>query len=236
MTTRLLEVAPERLERWVAGFGERHDGASVQTDGAVVVSATGGDGATARFEHFGHAPLGLVLVRRGGYAVGLAAAVGAPGGPVGEGPRPGPAADLGEISPEEGHTSPRSRPLVLVASKVGTRHVQSRTAAGGWSQQRFARRRGNQADALVEAVAGHALRILLGGDASPRRGAPGIPGGLVIGGDRALAAQVLEDTGLRALGDLPRRELYDLPDPKRAVLEGALRRGRAVRITLTEPD
>ena len=31
------------------------------------------------------------------------------------------------------------------AHKVGTRHVQSRTAAGGWSQQRYARRRANQA-------------------------------------------------------------------------------------------
>ena len=29
----------------------------------------------------------------------------------------------------------------VLASKTGTRHVQSRTAAGGWSQQRFARRR-----------------------------------------------------------------------------------------------
>jgi len=34
----------------------------------------------------------------------------------------------------------------LTAHKVGTRYVQSRTAAGGWSQQRFARRRTNQAD------------------------------------------------------------------------------------------
>ena len=236
MTTRLIEVAPERLERWVAGFGERHDGASVQTDGTVVVSATGGDGATARFERFGHVPLGLVLVRRGGYAVGLAAPVDGPGKPAGTRPRGASTRDHGEMSPKEGQKPPGSRPVVLVASKVGTRHVQSRTAAGGWSQQRFARRRGNQADALVEAVAGHALRILLGGDASPRRGAPGIPRGLVIGGDRALVAQVLEETGLRALGDLPRRELYDLPDPKRAILEEALRRGRAVRVTLSEPD
>lgn len=196
--TRLLEVAPERLERWVAGFGERHDGASVQTDGAVVVSAAGGDGAVARFEHFEHDPLGVVLLRRGGYAVGLASAG------------------------------------VLTASKVGTRHVQSRTAAGGWSQHRFARRRDNQADALVDAVGGHAVRILLGGNESPRTGAPGIPRALVVGGDRALVAQVLGDSGLRSLADLPRRELYDLPDPRRAVLEDALRRGRAVRIELTD--
>ena len=32
----------------------------------------------------------------------------------------------------------------FTASKVGSRHVQSRTAAGGWSQQRFARRRGSR--------------------------------------------------------------------------------------------
>ncbi|WP_254666343.1 acVLRF1 family peptidyl-tRNA hydrolase [Humibacillus sp. DSM 29435] len=149
---------------------------------------------------FEHDPLGLVLVRRGGYAVGIAT---------------GPA---------------------LSASKVGTRHVQSRTAAGGWSQQRFARRRGKQADELVDAVVGHALRVVLGGDESPRSSAPGIPRGLVVGGDRTLVAEVLGASALRALLGLPRRELYDLPDPKRAVLEAALRRGRALRITLTDPD
>jgi hypothetical protein len=35
---------------------------------------------------------------------------------------------------------------------------------------------------------------------------------------------------------LPRRELYDLPDPKLAVLQDALRRGRAVWVDLDEPD
>lgn len=159
----------------------------------------GGDGAVASLAWFEHDPLGVVLVRRGGYAVGLAAAG------------------------------------AFTASKVGTRHVQSRTAAGGWSQQRFARRRSNQADALVEAVAGHALQVLLGGDASPRQGSPRIPAGLVVGGDRALVAAVLAGPPLAALSGLPRRELYDLPDPRRAVLDDALRRGRAVRITLTDP-
>ena len=46
--------------------------------------------------------------------------------------------------------------------------------------------------------------------------------------------EVLEAGALRALAGLPRRELYDLPDPKRDVLESALRRGRAVRLELTE--
>jgi len=197
---RTVEVAPERIEKWVANFGERHDGVEVSEHLGRVTSLIGGDGATASFRWFDAEPLGVVLVRRGGYAVALV------------------------------------RGGELVLHKVGSRHVQSRTAAGGWSQQRFARRRGNQADALVDAVAGHALRVLLGDDESPARDALGRPRGLVVGGDRAMAAAVLRDSRLRALTALPRRELYDLPDPKRAVLEDAVRRGRAVRVTLTEPD
>ena len=198
---RVIEVDPERLDRWLAGFADRHghtDATEEITPGGVVVSAQAADGSRAVATPFAHEPLGVVLVRRGGYAVGLAS-----GG-------------------------------AFTSSKVGSRHVQSRTAAGGWSQQRFARRRGKQADELVDAVIGHARRILLGDDESPREGAPGIPHGLVVGGDRALVREVLEASALRALRGLPTRELYDLPDPKRDVLETALRRGRAVRIALTE--
>ncbi|MEP6651367.1 MAG: acVLRF1 family peptidyl-tRNA hydrolase [Lapillicoccus sp.] len=199
MTTRDVEVAPERLERWVAGFHARHGPGPVESAGDVLVHVTGADGAEARFAHFTHDPLGVVLVRRGGYAVGLA------------------------------------QDSRFLTSKVGTRYVQSRTAAGGWSQQRFARRRDNQADALADAVAAHTLRILLHGDESPAGGAGGLPAGLVVGGDRTLVGQVLADHRLRTLTGLPRRELYDLPDPRRDVLDRALQRGRAVRIHLTEP-
>ncbi|HEU4998756.1 MAG TPA: acVLRF1 family peptidyl-tRNA hydrolase [Lapillicoccus sp.] len=183
MTSRDLEVAPERLDRWVAGFVERHGPGPASSD-----AVTGADGASAAFERFDHDPLGVLLVRRGGYAVGLA---------------------------RDGH---------FVTSKVGTRYVQSRTAAGGWSQQRFARRRGNQADALVEAVATHTAALVV----------PGRPAGLVVGGDRALVRRLLEDPRLRELVALPRRELYDVPDPRRDVLDRALDRGRAVHVRLTE--
>lgn len=175
MTLRVVEVAPERLEGWLERFAASNPGA----DAPQRVVARDG---------FAHDPLAVLLVRRGGYAVGLA------------------------------------RRATFAESKVGTRHVQSRTAAGGWSQQRFARRRGNQADALVRAVAEHALRIL----------PSGIPAGLVVGGDKALVRAVLDDPRLAHLDGLPRRELYDLPDPRRAVLEEALRRGRAVRVTIEE--
>ena len=201
MTTRVVEVDPERLDRWLAGFAERHghtDATEETTPGGVVVSARAADGSRAVATPFAYEPLGVVLVRRGGYAVGLASAG------------------------------------AFTSSKVGSRHVQSRTAAGGWSQQRFARRRGKQADELVDAVVGHARRILLGDDESPREGADGIPRALVVGGDRALVREVLAASALRALRGLPTRELYDLPDPRRDVLETALRRGRAVRVDLTE--
>jgi hypothetical protein len=196
---RDLEVAPERVDRWVAGFADRHGETTVERDGDLVMRVAGADGASAVFEWFVVDPLGLVLVRRGGYAVGLA---------------------------REGR---------LLSSKVGTRYVQSRTAAGGWSQQRFARRRGNQADALADAVAEHALRVLLSDNQSPGPHELGVPHGLVVGGDRALVAQVLADSRLRALADLPRRAFYDLPDPRRDVLERAVQRGRSVRIHLVEP-
>jgi hypothetical protein len=196
---RDLEVAPERVERWVIRFHERHGTGPDEWSDGRVVGVTGADGAAATLEYFSYDPLGVVLVRRGGYAVGLA---------------------------HQGR---------FLAVKVGTRHIQSRTAAGGWSQQRFARRRSNQADALADAVAGHALGVLLHGNESPSPGAAGLPAGLVVGGDRTLVGQVLADRQLRALVDRPRRALYDIPDPRRDVLDRTLERGRAVRIHLTEP-
>jgi len=207
--SRRLEVDPERIARWVNGFAERH-GALAWSSLEASVALVAADGAVAVLQPFvtGGAPVlpmadeeladwaaapaqvGLILVRRGGYAVGL-----------------GMGAEL-------------------CAHKVGTRYVQSRTAAGGWSQQRFARRRHNQADALVGSVIEHTMRIVLAGHNNA----------LVVGGDKALVRDVLADPRLTRLAGLPRRELFDLPDPKLAVLEQALRRGRAVRINLTEPE
>jgi hypothetical protein len=133
--------------------------------------------------------LGLLLVRRGGWAVGTA------------------------------------RDGRLLVHKTGSRYVQSRTAAGGWSQQRYARRRGNQADALVSAVV----------EAAATRLDPGSLDGLVGGGDRALVEAVLADPALAAVAALPRGSLLDVPDPKAAVLTAAAERVRAVRVQLDQP-
>lgn len=113
----------------------------------------------------------------------------------------------------------------VLASKTGTRHVQSRTAAGGWSQQRFARRRANQADALVEAVAGHAARIFADHGVEY----------LVPGGDRTLAEQVLAEPVLKGYTALLRLPFLDVPDPRASVLNKAAADACAVRIVVTDP-
>jgi hypothetical protein len=205
---RLIEVDAQRVERWVAGFGERHGEVSTHVDG-VVVRLRAADGAEALLESpFGDAPpdsadavswltreaarerrAALLLVRRGGYAVGTA------------------------------------QGAALEVHKVGSRYVQGRTAAGGWSQQRFARRRAGQAAGLVDAAADAARTAWSG--ASPEV--------LVVGGDRALVQQVLDDPRLGRVAALPRSPLLDVRDPRLDVLRDALRRSRCVRVRLTEP-
>ena len=99
----------------------------------------------------------------------------------------------------------------LVAHKVGQRHVQGRSKAGGQSQQRFARRRDNQARVAYEAAAGHAARIL--GDRLEA---------LVTGGDQAAVEAVLEDPRLRAAARVRTSLWLPVPDPKRGVLDQAV--------------
>ena len=208
----MLEVAPERLARWVDGFVQRHGPAAVESSPQSVRLAAS-DGTLAELEVpwppwsvppsgdaglvagalARHAArprtLGLLLVRRGGWAVGTC------------------------------------RGGTLLTHKAGSRYVQSRTAAGGWSQQRFARRRSGQADALVGVVADAARARLDAGELE----------GLVVGGDRQLVNAVLADHGLAAVAQLPRSPIMEVTEPRTAVLEEAARRTLAVRVRLTDP-
>jgi hypothetical protein len=107
----------------------------------------------------------------------------------------------------------------LVEHKIGQRHVQGRTKAGGQSQQRFARRRDNQARQAYEAAAEHAARIF-GNHPMP----------VVTGGDHAAVDEVLADVRLRRLSVTG--PWLAVPDPRRAVLDGAVADARAVRIAV----
>jgi hypothetical protein len=115
----------------------------------------------------------------------------------------------------------------LVVSKVDARQVQGRTAAGGWSQQRFARRRAHQTDAVVDHAVETAVRVLL----------PHLEGvtALFTGGDRGLVDEVLADPRLRQLTALRRRAFLDVGEPTKVVLLETPKQFRAVDVHIVEP-
>ena len=207
---RRLGVAPERLGRWLDGVAERHGAfTEVLADPDGTVRTTSADGTTLTLRApFGWAP---------GPGVLTALVVGAR--------EPHRAAVL---------LVRRGRWAVgvfhgpeLVVSKVDARQVQGRTAAGGWSQQRFARRRGHQTDAVVSHAADTAVRVLLPHAATVRA--------LFTGGDRGLVDDVLADPRLRPLAALRREPALDVGDPTKAVLLTAPEQFRAVEVHVVEP-
>ncbi|HEY8700827.1 MAG TPA: acVLRF1 family peptidyl-tRNA hydrolase [Arthrobacter sp.] len=101
---------------------------------------------------------------------------------------------------------------VIYASKAGSRYVQSRTAAGGQSQQ------------LVQAVAIQARQVFSGQSFEY----------VVPGGDRTLVDLVLEEPVLKDYARLPRLAYLDVPDPRSAVLKKAAADACAVRIQVTD--
>jgi peptide subunit release factor 1 (eRF1) len=116
----------------------------------------------------------------------------------------------------------------LVVSKVDARQVQGRTAAGGWSQQRFARRRGHQTDAVVAHAVETAVRVLLPHTATVDA--------LFTGGDRGLTDEVLADPRLAELAAMRREPALDVGEPTKAVLLETPRQFRAVQVHIREPD
>ncbi len=103
--------------------------------------------------------------------------------------------------------------------KVGQRHVQGRTKAGGQSQQRFARRRDQQARVAYEAAVEHGVRLL--GGTRP----------VVLGGDRAAMREVLSDPRLAHLE--PVGPWLPVPDPRRRVLDAAIADAMSVSLDVT---
>lgn len=212
MVTRVVEVPPDRLAGWVQRYRGTHPESVLSAaDGGLVlcgplgVSATlqpllpfrpgpevaPADLAPALAAHAAApAVTALLLMRRGGYAVGVATGA---------------------------H---------LVHSKVGGRYVQSRTAAGGWSQQRFARRRAGQVQQLVRAAA-QAWAAL------PRDPRPTV---LVTGGDRTLCDQLLQEPSLTTVRGLGTERHLDVPDPRLEVLRQAASRAHAILATVIEPE
>jgi hypothetical protein len=193
-------VPASRFARWVENFGSRHGDAALAVE-AGGLSAAAGDGST--------------FVAR------------LPFDATYEGP-PDVGSFVESCQPPEawgvllvrkgGFAVARLAGDTLVESKVGQRHVQGRTKAGGQSQQRFARRRDNQARVAYEAAAEHAVRIL-----------EGVPL-LVTGGDHAAVEAVLTDRRLAGMTVVP--PFLAVPDPRRRVLDQAILDAGNVRISV----
>jgi hypothetical protein len=116
----------------------------------------------------------------------------------------------------------------LAASKVGSRLVHGRSAAGGQSQQRFARRREKQSTEALAAAADTAAAVF--SQFSGKLDA------VVLGGDRRAIASIRDDPRLRPYFKLAVDRFLTVPDPKLTVLRGTPRQFQAVRIRLTEPS
>jgi hypothetical protein len=221
---RSVDVHAERIGRWLENFTERN--------GAPVALTATADGARAVADNGTTADV----------VVPFAHAWTAPDGPVG--PRTGPArivltrALAAHASAERtvgvllvrlgGQAAGVFRGATLQDSKVEHRLVQGRTAAGGRSQQRFARRRANQADAARADAADIAARVLLAHveelDA------------LVLGGERSSVDKVLADPRLAPLRTVPVEPRFlPVPDPRLAVLQSTPAMFRSIRIHLRDP-
>jgi peptide subunit release factor 1 (eRF1) len=118
-------------------------------------------------------------------------------------------------------------PPRLVSSKVGSRLVHGRSAAGGTSQHRFARRRENQATAAITAAADTAAKVLV-----PYAGRLDA---VVLGGDRKAITGAQADPRLRPVMKQAVDRFLTVPDPRLAVLRDTPRLFLAVRIHLTGP-
>ena len=107
--------------------------------------------------------------------------------------------------------------------------MHGRSAAGGWSQHRFARRRENQAATALR-VAAEAAAGLFG-----RYGAGGLDA-VVLGGDKRSVAGLRGDPRLEAYLAKATDRFLTVPDPRLAVLRDVPRAFGAIRIRLTEPE
>jgi hypothetical protein len=208
---RVVDVGAERFDGWLQRFAERHGPTEWRASpDLVVVTAT--DGARAECE----VPFPPLVVDDDDAAYG----------------------GLPEHVRKErcvgvllvrlgGHAAGVFSGSDLTSSKVGSRLVHGRNAAGGQSQQRFARRREGQVRVALQDAASVAVRILLPVAADLDA--------VVLGGDRRAVETVMSDARLAPLRPLVVPRLLDVPDPRLRVLKDTPRLFRSVRIRVVDP-
>jgi hypothetical protein len=236
-------VAPGRFPGWIASFAERHG----VPEPAVPLTATPRDESVTFV-----APDGAIAECHPPFPAGRAAAGWASAGLVGHPTEYAEAIAAHALAPRTvgvllvrlgGYSVGifTGSPPALAASKTGSRLVHGRSAAGGWSQHRFARRREKQAAEALAAAASAAAEVFGRWGVSPRRSgdkeektAAGLDA-VVLGGDKRAMAALRDDPRLVPYLGLAVERFLTVPDPKLAVLSGTPRLFLAVRIRLMEP-
>jgi hypothetical protein len=247
---RWIEVDPGRIEGWLDSFAQRHGGGSW---GVVPPSQHGGGswGVVPPSQH-GGGSWGVVPPSQHGGGSSepgpeLITFVAADGSVAECHPPfpPLPAGSKGTGAELAAHAAaPRTVGVLLVrlggyaagvftgpdarlaASKVGSRPVHGRSAAGGTSQHRFARRREKQAHEALAAAADNALQVF--GQFSGRLDA------VVLGGDKRAIAMLRSDARLEPYFTIAVDRFLTVPDPRLTVLQATPRAFRSIRIRLTE--
>lgn len=217
---REVHVPRQRLRGWLTGFSARHGTAIAMLDPPalgprqldhqeLVLAAP--DGAVARV----HVPFGPLPDSEDDLQANLIAhvlhdrLVGA------------------ILARKGGHAIGVFHGEQLICSKVGSSYVQGKTKAGGWSQQRYARRRDNQSRKAYADAAQVAVDLLL-----PQVGQLDA---LMTGGDKTALNAILADPRLNELSELrARSEVSTRPvaDPRLRVLIAFPHQFLAVRVGL----
>lgn len=210
---RAVEVAPERLPGWFERFAERNGGVESTRIEARRVVVTAADGTTAAVDvPFG--PLTAV-----GESPGLAV------GPLIEHVRtPRRIALL--LVRLGGHSVGIASGATVLVSRTDRRLVHGRNSAGGWSQQRFARRRAGQARQALQAAARDAAEVL--GSRLSEVDA------VVLGGDRRALDELRADGRLTTLFARAEPRILDIAEPRRSVLDEAAERAVALEIVVRD--
>lgn len=255
-SVKWLDVPAERFPGWVSSFARRHGepGALRLSVPGGPVTFTAGDGSVAEC----HPPFGESFAppADGASPAEAAAAIAAHA----RAPRA-----VGVLLVRLGGYAAgvfTGYPPALADAKTGSRLVHGRSAAGGWSQQRFARRREKQANEALDAAADTAAAVFgrwesgitASSAPAPGRARGGVPrtrsddgksgaaapgrrlDAVVLGGDKRAAAELRGDPRLAPYLALATERFLTVPDPRRAVLEGTPRLFTAVRIRLTESE
>jgi hypothetical protein len=211
----MIEISPSRVTGWFERFERRHDGVRSTEVLGDTITVRAVDGATATVTT-AFPPLGLTEGTEPGLRVdGLVAHVLAP-------------RRIGLLLVRlGGHSVGVAESGRVLVSATGHVLVHGRSKAGGWSQQRFARRRAGQARHALRTAADDAVRVLV----------PRLPElvAVVLGGDRRALDVLREDRRLAGVFAIAGPRVLDVPEPRRAVLDEAAVRSESAEIRVTEP-